>query len=502
MTQILRQSTQVKVVIGPVVAVGDGVTPVITLSLSAADEAEILKHDAGAVTDISGATFAAIAAADGYYNLTLTAALTDTVGLMTVLVNDDSLCLPAKATFQVVEEATYDALYATGANGFGATGQVAVATNSDKSGYSLAADQSAVTVGTVNILSGHTAQTGDSFARLGAPSGASVSADILSLLTRLTAARGGYLDNLNVGGLVGSQADIAAITVASRVRVVTPPQMERPDSATTNFRVWVYSYGDTGTAEDLDSNPTVTVENNAGTDRSANLGAVTKPGATTGVYFVDYTVSVGDAIEGLVFKVTAIENAVATVHPASSVVVDTTAVDFTSTDRAKLDTLHDTRLTAARAGFLDNLNGHTAQTGDSFARLGAPAGASMSADVAAVRTVVDETLADTGTDGVVLATDSVDADAVALGAIDAAALATSAINEITGAIRQAALTEGYAAQGAAPTVEQALMMILQRLTEVAISGTTQTVKKLDRTSTAFSLTLDDATSPTSSTRAP
>lgn len=42
--------------------------------------------------------------------------------------------------------------------------------------------------------------------------------------------------------------------------------------------------------------------------------------------------------------------------------------------------------TAARAGYLDNINGHTAQTGDNYARLGAPAGASVSADVAAVKT--------------------------------------------------------------------------------------------------------------------
>jgi len=44
------------------------------------------------------------------------------------------------------------------------------------------------------------------------------------------------------------------------------------------------------------------------------------------------------------------------------------------------------RLTAARAGYLDNLNGHTPQTGDNYARLGAPAGASVSADIAAVKT--------------------------------------------------------------------------------------------------------------------
>jgi hypothetical protein len=43
------------------------------------------------------------------------------------------------------------------------------------------------------------------------------------------------------------------------------------------------------------------------------------------------------------------------------------------------------------------------QTGDSFARLGAPAGASVSADVAAVKTQTAAIEADTGTDGVVVA---------------------------------------------------------------------------------------------------
>jgi hypothetical protein len=51
---------------------------------------------------------------------------------------------------------------------------------------------------------------------------------------------------------------------------------------------------------------------------------------------------------------------------------------------ADIDTLL-ARLTAARAGYLDALNGHTPQTGDSFGRLGAPAGASVSADIAAVK---------------------------------------------------------------------------------------------------------------------
>jgi len=70
--------------------------------------------------------------------------------------------------------------------------------------------------------------------------------------------------------------------------------------------------------------------------------------------------------------------------------------------------------TVTNVGTVATLTGHTAQTGDAFARLGAPAGASVSADVAAVKaetaviatintkvdtvgTVVDAILVDTGT---------------------------------------------------------------------------------------------------------
>jgi hypothetical protein len=61
------------------------------------------------------------------------------------------------------------------------TGKVTVGTNDDKTGYDLSADQSSVTIGTVTTLTGHTAQTGDNYARLGAPAGASVSADIAAV---------------------------------------------------------------------------------------------------------------------------------------------------------------------------------------------------------------------------------------------------------------------------------------------------------------------------------
>jgi hypothetical protein len=78
------------------------------------------------------------------------------------------------------------------------------------------------------------------------------------------------------------------------------------------------------------------------------------------------------------------------------------------------------------------------------------------------------------------------------------ALPTAAEN--TTAVLTTAMTEAYAADGAAPTLAQALFLIQQILSEKDISSTTLTVKKLDGTTTAATFTLNSATAPTSVTR--
>lgn len=113
----LKQSTAIKVRVGPFVDVGDGFIPETGITLSGADEAELLKANGAATVDISGATWAAITGADGWYDLSLTASHTDTVGELVVVVQDDSVCLPVFARFQVVEEAVYDAMYGASAAG-------------------------------------------------------------------------------------------------------------------------------------------------------------------------------------------------------------------------------------------------------------------------------------------------------------------------------------------------------------------------------------------------
>jgi len=63
------------------------------------------------------------------------------------------------------------------------------------------------------------------------------------------------------------------------------------------------------------------------------------------------------------------------------------------------------------------------------------------------------------------------------------------------------MTESYAADGTAPTLTQAVMLIQQALTDFSIAGTTTTIREIDGATTAATLTLDDATNPTSATRA-
>ncbi len=63
------------------------------------------------------------------------------------------------------------------------------------------------------------------------------------------------------------------------------------------------------------------------------------------------------------------------------------------------------------------------------------------------------------------------------------------------------MTESYRANGAAPTLAQATFESLAHLGEASIVATTKTIKKIDHATTAETFTLNDATNPSSITRA-
>lgn len=114
----LEANTEVKVRVGQFVDVSDCFTPETGVTLGAADEAELLKHNGVATVDISGNTWAAIASCDGWYDLTLTTTDTNTEGLLTVVVQDDSVCLPVHANFMVLAQAAWDSKYTAKDTGY------------------------------------------------------------------------------------------------------------------------------------------------------------------------------------------------------------------------------------------------------------------------------------------------------------------------------------------------------------------------------------------------
>lgn len=151
--------------------------------------------------------------------------------------------------------------------------------------------------------------------------------------------------------------------------------------------------------------------------------------------------------------------------------------------------------------------GNTPQTGDCFTRLGAPTGASVSADIAGVQSDTNDIQTRLPAALVVgkmdcsvgaMAAGVLTATAIATGAIDADALAADVVTDIW---MGTALTEAYAADGAAATPAQLLYQIFSAIMEISITGTTMTCKKLDGMTTAMTVTLDSATNPTSRTRA-
>lgn len=199
--------------------------------------------------------------------------------------------------------------------------------------------------------------TGDIFARLGAPSGASVSADIatantaLTTLTgRLTSARAGYLDNLNVGGAVASNADVLALNQsASRRLIVTGVgQMERPESGSSTFTIELRTYDGDGAAANATATPTISPVGIVSGSLSANLSAVSNP--ATGVYRATYTVSSSHAIEQVRFDASAVMSDGTFTLSMYSIVCDFVASTFTAADRTKLADIESTAeatLTAA-----------------------------------------------------------------------------------------------------------------------------------------------------------
>lgn len=201
------------------------------------------------------------------------------------------------------------------------------------------------TLSTLTTYTGNTVQTGDSFARIGA-AGAGLTAvgdtaGTTMLLSRLTSARAGYLDNLNVGGAVASQADVQAVNASAskHLLITTVGQYERPESGTTTYTVEVRTFAAaTGAAVNADSTPTLTATGQTSGSLSANLSVAANP--ATGVYRWTYAVLSSATQEPVRFDVSATIASSTFTLSTYTQVVDMVSATWTATDATHLTSIY------------------------------------------------------------------------------------------------------------------------------------------------------------------
>lgn len=108
--QILKQNTGVLVLVGPLVDATDGFTAETGVTLSTCSAAAVFKHNGTVSSTISMRSFTHQLA--GVYTLSLATSDLDTLGLLTLVIAQPSVCRPFRAEFMVVPANTYDSVVA------------------------------------------------------------------------------------------------------------------------------------------------------------------------------------------------------------------------------------------------------------------------------------------------------------------------------------------------------------------------------------------------------
>jgi len=222
----LKQSTARTLVIGPFLDSTDGVTPETGLTISQADIR--LSKNGGAFAQTNNAT-GATHMENGYYSVPLDATDTNTLGVLRVAVAESG-ALPVWQDLMVVPANVWDSMF--GADLLDVS-MVQIAGS--------AVDAAAAQLG-VNVVNwkgaAAAAMTGDAYARLGAPAGASVSADIAAVKSdtgsTLTA-----VDTEVAAILAAVDTEVAAIKAKTDNLPAAPAATgDIPSAATIADAVW------------------------------------------------------------------------------------------------------------------------------------------------------------------------------------------------------------------------------------------------------------------------
>lgn len=222
----VRQSTALELAIGPVldadgVAVTDGVVADFKIKKTTGNFAAL--NGSATLTHVSA----------GMYDLVLTTSDTDTVGMLTIAIDDTvNACAPVR--LQVIEEAVYDMLYAASAAGYIANQPVdvnTIKTNPVVNAGTVTFPTTATLASTTNITAGtittttnltNAPTTGD----LTATMKASVNTEVLDVLNTDTFAE------------PGQGAPAATTTLAAKIGYLFKAWRNKKDQTSSTYQLY------------------------------------------------------------------------------------------------------------------------------------------------------------------------------------------------------------------------------------------------------------------------
>jgi hypothetical protein len=526
----LKQSTAGTVKIGPFLDSTDGNTAETGLTISQADVR--LSKNGGNIAQKNEAS-ACTHDELGLYDCDLDTTDTGTLGRLQLWVHESG-ALQVWHEFMVVPANVYDSLVGGTDTLEGdikaISGDETAADNAeaffDGTGYAGTNN----VIPTVTTLTGHTAQTGDNYARLGAPAGASVSADIAAIeaqtddigaagagLTAIpwNAAWDAEVESEVDDALGAAGADLTAIPWNAAWDAEVQSEVQDAIEANPLDHLLAATYDPASKPGTADALLNEIIENDGGVSRFTENSLEQAPSGT-GASAATIADAVWDeAIAGHVAGGSFGEEVQA--HALST---EVDAVPTAAENRAEMDS-NSTQLTAIVA------DTNELQTDDVPGLIGAlqdptveaiadqvwdePLAGHTTANTAG-KFLIDTAKTDELPNSPPTAAQNADAvwDEALAGHTDAGSAAkaladietdVTAILVDTGALNDTALPDSVPADGSLPTLKQAMYMLTQFLTERAVSGTTVTVKKVDGSTSLMTFTLDHATTPTSITRA-
>ena len=178
--------------------------------------------------------------------------------------------------------------------------------------------------------------------------------------TNATANKNSILAEIDV-----NQTAIESIQNNTTVVAVVPQRLIRPDTGSKTYRLTFGLYDTSGNPEAPDSDPTIQVENESGTERLAEA-SMTQFTGQTGQYYYDYTITSTTTLERLIFRFKVIESSVTKYYRRSSEITEfetalneiqsnVTAIK-TKTDNLPVDPAAETNATSNRNTIVAEIN--------------------------------------------------------------------------------------------------------------------------------------------------